>query len=80
MAVTTIQVKDETLLRLKDMKVYSRESYDEVLNNLMDQVEVEVLTEEDIKDIEESLADVKAGRVYSEKEIAKEFGVKLKNV
>tara|TARA_Y100000310_G_C20175982_1_gene575860 strand:- start:160 stop:399 length:240 start_codon:yes stop_codon:yes gene_type:complete len=77
MTVTTIQIKTDTLERLKKMKVYSRESYDEVINNILDNDEVEVLTEKDIKEIEEGLADVKAGRTYSEKEIAKEFGVKL---
>ncbi len=78
MAVTTIQVKDSTLKKLKGFKVYDRESYDKVINDLMNQTEVEILTEEDIKEIEQGLADVKAGRIYSEEDIAKEFGVKLK--
>ncbi len=77
MAVTTIQIKTDTLKRLKEMKVYARESYDEVINNILDNDEVEVLTEEDIKEIEEGLADVKAGRIRSIESIAKEFGVEL---
>ena len=77
MAVTTIQIKTDTLKRLKEMKVYARVSYDEVINNILDNDEVEVLTEEDIKEIEEGLADVKAGRIRSIESIAKEFGVEL---
>ena len=77
MEVTTIQIKTNTLKRLKEMKVYSRESYDEVINNILDNDEVEVLTEEDIKEIEEGLADVKSGRIRSIESIAEELGVEL---
>ena len=77
MEVTTIQIKTNTLKRLKEMKVYSRESYDEVINNILDNDEVEFLTEEDIKEIEEGLADVKSGRIRSIESIAEELGVEL---
>lgn len=77
MAVTTIQIKSETLNKLKALKEYARESYDEVINGLIEETEAEVLTEEDIEAIKEGLEDVKAGRIHSLEEIAKEFGVKL---
>ena len=35
---TTIQIKKQTLSRLKAFKVVSKESYDELLNRLMNKV------------------------------------------
>ena len=75
--VTTIQIKDETLSKLKSLKEYSRESYDEVLNKLMDESESEILTEQDIKDIKEGLEDIRRGKIYSLESVAKELRIKL---
>ncbi|HOJ95892.1 MAG TPA: hypothetical protein PK024_03520 [Methanospirillum sp.] len=38
-------------------------------------IDPDPLTSEEIAGIEESLADIKAGRVHTEEEIMKEFGV-----
>jgi len=77
MSVTTIQIKSETLHKLKSLKEYARESYDEVINNLIGDNEAEILTEEEIVAIKEGLEDVKAGRIHSIEEVASEFGVEL---
>jgi predicted CopG family antitoxin len=74
---TTIQVKGDTLERLKFFKAYNRESYDEVLNKLMDEKEEGKLTEEAIRGIQRGLRDVKAGRGKSIEQVAKELGIKL---
>ncbi|MBT3691277.1 hypothetical protein HOG16_03485 [Candidatus Woesearchaeota archaeon] len=75
---TTIQIKDTTLERLKDLKTSSRVSYDELINNMIDETGAEILTEKEIEEIKEGLEDVRAGRVYSIEEVANEFGIDLK--
>jgi predicted CopG family antitoxin len=75
---TTIQINLETLERLKALKSMERQSYDEVLNNLIDNCEEESLSEEEIDEIQKGLEDVKKGRVYSIESVAKELGILLK--
>jgi predicted CopG family antitoxin len=43
---TTIQLRKETVEKLKDFKNHPRQSYDETINELMKQNAVEVLTME----------------------------------
>ena len=77
MEKTTIQISTGTLDRLKTMKRYERESYDEVLNQLLDGAEEEMLTETEIEEIKQALDEVKHGEVFSIEDVAKEFNVKL---
>jgi len=77
MKKTTVQVNLETLERLKALKQYERESYDFVLNKLIDEYEDDELTEEDIEDIKIALENVKKGKVKSIEKVARELGVKL---
>ena len=74
---TTIQIKESTLERLKNLKEHKRESYDELINEIIDNIEEESLSDEEIKEIQEALEDVKKGRIYSIEEVAKELGIKL---
>jgi len=78
METTIIQLKKKTAEKLKSFKVYGRQSYDEVINKLIQEVEEEPLTDQEIKEIEEGLEDVKAGRVKPIGEVAKSYGIKLK--
>ena len=48
---TTIQISQEILERLKMIKRYKRESYEEVLTNLLDEYEEETLSDGEIEDI-----------------------------
>jgi mRNA interferase RelE/StbE len=48
---TTIQVKKDTLERLKFFKETTKESYDEIINKVLDEIEEGELTEETIEDI-----------------------------
>jgi len=77
MEKTTIQLNTSTLERLKLFKAHNRQSYDELLNIMIDDAESESLSAEEIKQIEKSLEEIKNGQVYSIAEVAKEFGVKL---
>jgi len=77
MNATTIQVKGETLERLKFFKRYSKESYDEIINRMINEIEDEELSDFAVKGIKKGLEDVKAGRVHSIEKVAKDLGVKL---
>jgi len=78
MKKTTIQINSGTLERLKALKQFERQPYDEVLNNIIDDYEEEALTEEEISEIQQGLEDVKKGRVSSIVSVAKRLGIILK--
>lgn len=78
MQKTTVQVSAGTLQRLRSFKKFGRQSYDEVLNELLDCAEEDSLSEAEIEEIKRSLEDIKAGRVYPIEQVAKELGIKLK--
>ena len=75
---TTIQIRVNTLERLKAIKRYERESYDELLNNLIDETGDDDLTGEEIEDIKEALDEVKRGETISLEDVARELGISLK--
>ncbi|MFH1210994.1 MAG: hypothetical protein V1645_03685 [archaeon] len=77
MGKTTVQLSKDTLERLKLFKKHDRESYEEVINTLMDEVDEEALSDEEIKDIQEALEEVRQGRTKSIEQVAKELGIKL---
>ena len=78
MEKTTIQISGETLERLKMFKQHEKDSYDIVLNILLDESEEDVLSEEEIEEIKEALENVKKGKVKSIEQVAKEMGIKLR--
>lgn len=76
MAVTTIQVAPDVKARLEGLKRYAQESYNDVIIRLLDlALDTEPLSDEAIRGIEEALEDIRAGRVYPEEEMAREFGI-----
>lgn len=79
MEKTTIQISQNTLERLKALKKVDRQSYDDVLNSLIDNQEEETLSEEELEEIKEGLEDIRKGRVYPIEQVAKELGIKLRN-
>ena len=75
---TSIQIEKEVKERLDKFKNHPRETYNEVLARM-----IRIMSEEDaelspktIKNIEKSLAEIKAGKVYSHKEVKKRLGLK----
>jgi predicted transcriptional regulator len=75
-ATTTICIDPNIKSKLDDLKVYKNESYNSVVERLIKMAyDEEPLTDEDIKGIEESLEDIKAGRVYSEEEAKRMMGI-----
>jgi len=75
--VTTIQLEEKTKEELERVKLFPRETYNEVIIRLImtNQEETE-LSEQTIKNIEKALEDVKKGRLYSTEEVRKELGIK----
>ncbi len=70
---TTISISQELLAKLKERKLYAKESYEEVIwDALEDSMELSEETKKRIKLAEE---DIKAGRIYSLAEVKKELGL-----
>jgi predicted transcriptional regulator len=74
---TTLQVSKPTLDRLASHKRFERESYDEVLNFILDEYEQETLSTEDVVEIQQGLEDIKRGKVKRIEEVAKDLGIRL---
>jgi len=75
-ATTTICIDPNIKSKLDDLKSYKNESYNSVVERLIKMAyDEEPLTDEEIKGIEESLEDIKAGRVYNEDEAERMMGI-----
>ncbi len=70
--VTTIQLDKKTKSKLDKLRLFPKETYDDIIKRLLNAAEPdEILSEETIKDIEEGLKDIKEGRVYTTKQLEK---------
>jgi hypothetical protein len=80
MEKTTLQVSTNTLERLKFLKQFERQSYDEVVNVLIDNYEgdEEPLTKEEIKEINLGLEQIRNGETTPIEQVAKELRITLK--
>lgn len=80
MSATTVWITSANKDRLEGLKRHPRESYNDVIGRLLDMtVDDEPLSEEAIRGIEEALEDIRSGRLYSEDDIRKEFGVEKRS-
>ena len=66
---TTIQVSEELAQELKSKKLYDKESYEEVIWDLIE--DSKELSEETKRNIEEAEEDFRKGRVYTLDEVKK---------
>ena len=74
--VTSIRISTDMRDQLSALKTHKKESYEEVISRLVENaVDEEPLSDATIKAIEESLEDIKAGRVQSLEEVAEELGL-----
>ena len=55
---------------------HPRETYEVVIARLLKITQDDVLSKEVIKNIEEGVADIKAGRVYTSEQVKKRLGLK----
>ena len=74
---TTIQVKEATVERLQHHKEFSKESYDEVINKVLDELEEGELSEHAIKAIQLGLTEISQGKGERIEDVAAELGIKL---
>jgi predicted transcriptional regulator len=70
---TTIQISSELKKMLEKMKLYERETYDDVIERLVED-ELE-LNEETKKEIELALKEVKEGKYVTHEEAKKKLGI-----
>ncbi len=74
---TTIQVDKKTRDRLKELKIHPRESYGKVVERLLAlRTDEGELSAETIRDIEQGLEDIKAGRTLSMGEVKQRLEIK----
>lgn len=72
--VTTIQVSEKLVDELKNRKFYDRESYEEVIWDLLeDSME---LSDETKKHIEQSRKDIGEGKTVTLEEVKKKLGIR----
>lgn len=72
---TTIRLEKSVKKDLDSFKNSKKEPYSEVIRRLINSCKDDPLSDDEIKQIQESLEDVKAGRVLSWKQAKKEWGV-----
>ncbi len=75
--VTTIQLEEKTRDKLTQLRNYPEETYNQVIVRLINlsEDEMEILDEGTLKDIEEAIKDIKAGRTYTHEEMKKRLGL-----
>ena len=74
---TTIQLDKKIRDRLKELKIHPRESYNKVVERLLAlKTDGEELNEQTVREIEQSLEDIKAGRTLSMKEVKQKLKIK----
>jgi predicted transcriptional regulator len=80
MEVTTIKLGLKTKSALDSFKQYKNESYDEVVNKLIYIVKTlddePPLSKQTKVDIEAARAEIRAGKFYTEEEMAKRLGLR----
>ena len=76
MEQSTIKLSKKLKNELKKQMNHPRETYEAVIARLLKNIQDEVLSEEVIKNIEEGIADIKAGRVYTSDQVKKKLGIK----
>jgi predicted transcriptional regulator len=75
-AATTIYIREDLKGRLNSLKQNPKESYNDVIERLVSRaVDDEPLSKEAIKGLEEALEEIRQGRLISEEEIMKKYGV-----
>jgi len=77
MEQSTIKLSKKLKNELRKKMNHPRETYEAVIARLLKITqEDDVLSEEVIKNIEEGVADIKAGRVYTSEQVKKKLGLK----
>ena len=78
MEKTTIQINVNTLERLKSLKNFERQSYDELIINMVNNIQEETLSDQEIDEIQQGLEDIRRGETTPIEQVAKDLGIVLR--
>lgn len=71
---TTIQLEDETKINLELQRLYPNEPFNDVVQRLLAKKDYDdILSPKTIQNIEDGIADIKAGRVYTTEQLDKDL-------
>lgn len=74
---TTIQVEKRIKDKLENLKIHPRESYNKVIERLVElRTDEGELSRDTLKNIERALEDVKSGRVFSTNQVKHKLGIR----
>ena len=76
MEQSTIKISKKIKSDLKKQKNHPRETYESVIVRLLKINQDDVLNKVKVKNIEEGFGDIKAGRVYTSKQVKKRLRLK----
>ncbi len=71
--ITTIQIKEETKKTLQSMKLHPRETYEEVIDRLIE--DLSELSLQTKTEIEEARKDIEAGKFVTHEQLKKDLGL-----
>ncbi|MGC8561638.1 MAG: DUF7557 family protein [Thermoplasmata archaeon] len=71
MTITTIQVKEDTKKTLQSMKLHPRETYEEVIERLIE--DLSELNDETKREIKEARREIEAGKFVTHKQLKKDL-------
>jgi predicted transcriptional regulator len=69
---TTIQIKEETKKRLNSMKLHPRETYEEVIERMIE--DLSKLNEQTVKEIEEARKEIESGKFVTHEQLKRDLG------
>lgn len=72
MMPTTIQIEKDVRDELTNMKIHSRETYNDVLERMIE--DLQELNHETKKEIEKALKEIKSGKSNKHEDLKKEMG------
>ena len=76
MEQSTIKISKKIKKELKKQMNHSRETYESIIVRLLKfSQQDDILTKEVIKNIEQGVADIKAGRIYTTEQLNKELDI-----
>ncbi|MCL5783436.1 MAG: hypothetical protein M1476_05960 [Candidatus Thermoplasmatota archaeon] len=71
MTISTIQIKEETKKTLQSMKLHPRETYEEVIERMIE--DLSELNEETREEIEEAGKEVESGKFVTHQQLKKDL-------
>ena len=72
----SMKASTELKEEIRSVQNYPKETLEGIVHRIIAQYKLDlILTDEEIKSVNKGLADIKAGRVYTTKQLEKELGI-----